>query len=524
MSLNNGGYTPGLQRQQEAVISAHFMHAENMNNDLSLYSEDAFKQKSITVTKEDFLKDIVAKVKTSAQEVIDSRSIQIAQNTRRRHSEYGISDANKVGAAEIITEALLDAWFRKGPLDNSNKLHIRNQVAKSLESGENIKLVVPLLPNKVDTPLKTRGAITCMAEIGLLNRLAEITGVIDKIIADYQPNSDAKSEFLILADGHRFQSALNVGEDKVQEYQNSIKWWIDTLGYSDKIKLTDYEHEVSSHLSSDASMLRKEFMRNAHNLYNERMLPILDTCDVEGSLLRAIECDPIPDEDNQEGRFVPLFKSILYTYEDDLLPKFCERWGLSYQDMYKDITANVYNSFYDLSDSKAKDMKETFLEARPINMDAVKEFFRRDLIENTWNATIKYLTSVKGDRDLFEDPVSQIFPDHIRYTIHSKKGQIGLCTTGSRGGDLVQAWHGVSILRASKKQTSKFDNTSRLSAEGNGAVPVLIEPNGKDDGTPLDRLAQKGQPVFYVDSSLDVQNSEQICDIVQNSLTRRVFR
>ena len=519
-------YSPGLQSREEAVISAHFMHADNMNTDFNLYTQEEFKNKKIEITQDDFLNIIVPAVQNSVQSVIEKRTPQIAQNTRRNHDDYGIDDANKVTAVEIITEALLDYWFRKGPLENSNKLFIRDKVATHLANDEKIQLVVPLLPNKVDTPLKTRGAIPCMAEIGLLSRLAEVTGVINKVLSEYMPESNSQAEFLILADGHRFQDALNVGEDKVQAYQESIKWWIQELGYSDSIKFADYEQVVSLHLGAEGNVKRQELMADAYALYEDIMSPILDSQDMLKSLQNAVDNDPFPDEANVEGRFVPLFKSILYTYEDDELPEYCKKINFSHQDLYREITSHVYEPFSESPELKTNMQytPETILGNGPDNLDDVKETFRRSIIENSWEATIKYLAAVKGDRDLFEDPVSQIFPDHIRYTIHAKKGQIGLCTTGSKKGDLVQAWHGVSLLRPTKKRMTKFDNASCLSVEGQGALPVTIAFNDATENTPLSKLSMADQPIFYVDKKLDVTTAEQVCDVVEKSLTRFVFR
>ena len=524
MNQADSFYSPGLQSREEAVISAHFMHADNMNTDFNLYTQEEFNNKKIEITQDDFLNTIVPAVQNSVQSVIEKRTPQIAQNTRRHHDDYGIHDANKVTAVEIITEALLDYWFRKGPLENSNKLFIRDKIAKHIANDEKIQLVVPLLPNKVDTPLKTRGAIPCMAEISLLSRLAEVTGVINKVLSEYMPESNSRAEFLILADGHRFQDALNVGEEKVQAYQDSIQWWIQALGYDESIKFTDYEQVVSLHLGAEGNAQRHELMADAYALYEDTMSPLLDSQDMLKSLQDAVDNDPFPDEANVEGRFVPLFKSILYTYEDDLLPKYCQKWNVPYQDLYREITSRMYDPFTELSDSKMQHLRETILGIGADNSDDVKEFFRRNLIEHSWEATIKYLAAVKGDRDLFEDPVSQIFPDHIRYTIHAKKGQIGLCTTGSKKGDLVQAWHGVSFLRPTKKNMIKFDNVSCLSVEGHGALPVTIAFNDATEGTPLSRLSQADQPMFYVDKKLDVTTAEQVCDVVEKSMTRFVFR
>ncbi len=518
-------YRPGLQNRNEAVISAHFMHKQNLCDDWKLYSGEEYKGKALSIGSKD-LAEIVDLFPAQIDQVIESRLSRAIASVQRNWRDYDLKAPNKFGAAEIITEIVLDRGFRKGPIENINKNYLYNQIKKSVATSQTVELVVPLLPNKVDTPLKTRGADPDFAEVNLLCRLGEIAGTVAAAYQRYAPEkAPAKAaSFTILADGHRFQSALNVGEEKVNRYQNSLKWWISRLGMEDVIHFRDYEAAVKESLEPSLYARRTHLIEDARSIYSHAMRPIFDVTDIEGSMQRAISSDPYPDEENPEARFVPLFKSILYTYESDRFRSVCDEQGYNYEDLYREITRHVFEPFCELDDEMSESIAGSVSQSKPVPLnDDIKEFFRREFLKTAWDATIEYLAVVKGDRDLLNDPVSFIYPDHIRFTIHSKKGQIGLNTTGARGGELVQAWHGVAYLKPRKNGDIQIDNASRLMSEGENFIPVVIDPQDPGSSDVLSHMSKTGQALFYMHKDLPVSNVSDLKRLVESKMTRLVF-
>ena len=517
-------YRPGLQDRNEAVISAHFMHKQNLRDEWKLYSGEEYKSRALAIGADD-LSEIIDSFPAQIDQVVENRLTRAIASVQRNWRDYEMKAPNKFGAAELITEIVLDRGFRKGPIENINKTYLYDQIKKSVSAGQPVNLVVPLLPNKVDTPLKTNGSDPDFAEINLLCRLGEIAGAVTAAYERYAPGKvpEQSATFTILADGHRFQSALNVGEDKVNRYQASIKWWISRLGMEDVIHFRDYEAAVKDSLEPSLYARRMRLIEDARFIYRHAMSPVFDKADIQGSLERAISADPYPDEENPEARFVPLFKSILYTYESDRFKELCERQGYDYEGLYREITRHAFEPFAELNDEQSIEIVNSLgKESAPLT-DEMKEFFRRELLKTSWDATIEYLAVVKGDRDLLNDPVSFIYPDHIRYTIHSKKGQIGLNTTGARGGELVQAWHGVAYLRPRKNGDIQIDNASRLMSEGENFMPVVVDAQDKGFPDVLSHMGQTGQALFYVHNQLPVNNVGDLKNLIQARMTRLVF-
>lgn len=514
-------YKSGIRSENEAVISAHFMHAQNLNPDYSLYSDEAYQQSSLRLPLGCMQQELIPLLQREMRVVAEARA---AAALRR---------AGNKGVVVAIAELALDRWFRKGARDNVSFEHLCSQISHSLSRGEPVRLVAPLLPFKKDCPLKTRGTLACMAEVDLLCRLGELTEAIALIrhhCGSPARAGQAGAVFTILGDGQRFLTALNIDTYAITRYQQDLQDWIGLLGLQQRVELVDYETMVLGNLSRAGKGQREMLRLNALGLYQSCMAPLFDPDDIETALQRAVEADPLPDTTHSEGRFVPLFKSILYTYQYTFLSDYCARHQLQRQDLYRKVmlqtlqpcpaqSPEAYRQVYDYVHGSS--------DTAPAESDIIA-YLRRQVLHAAWNATISYLAAVKMDRDLLSDPVASFMPQHIRYTIHAKPGQIGLrTTTSTQSASVVQPWHGVSILRPDGCGVLRFDTTSRLQAEGTGARPVVLSDDactschncGSDY---LQRFAGSQQPFFYLHPSIQVANCNELLHLMARELTRRV--
>ena len=64
------------------------------------------------------------------------------------------------------------------------------------------------------------------------------------------------------------------------------------------------------------------------------MMPIMDPSDVNQTIAKAIKLDPDTETSHTQGRFIPLFKSLLYTINYKVLQNYAKHHNYSYVDLY----------------------------------------------------------------------------------------------------------------------------------------------------------------------------------------------
>src|SRR5205814_10721779 len=119
-----------------------------------------------------------------------------------------------------------------------------------------------------------------------------------------------------------------------------------------------------------------------------------------------------------------------------------------------------------------------------------KEHLRQAMLNEVWSATISYIAEIKSDRELTSEPISMCLPDHLRWTIHAKPGQLGLLTPAAFGRP-VQAWAGAAGVKRAGQGGIRLCTLPVLALEGAGAIPVR-----SGDGN--DALEPVRQPLFYL--------------------------
>lgn len=513
-------YRAGLKADGEPVISAHFMHSQALDAGLRLYDDSEFRRESMVLPVSCLSGELLPLLKARCREVAELRS------------EAAVKRAGaKATVTTAILELLLDRWFRKGPRVNVCPVHLCAQIDRAIATRQPVRLVAPLFPFKKDSPLKTRGVHACMAEVDVLCRLAEMTQAISIIRNHFgaRSASGVEAQFLVLGDGHRFSLALNGYPERITRYQREIEAWVEALGFSGAIDVVDYETFVRGRLTRTEAAQREGLRLAARELYESRLSRLLDPADMEATLKRAVAADPLPDSSNEEGRFVPLFKSVLYTYQYDFLRDYCVRHGMDFAPLYRRVMSQAFAPSPQFT---PEDYHRVYVYVHGTSQErpedgAIVEYLRRQVLRAAWSATISYLAVVKMDRDMLGDPVATLLPDHIRFTIHAKPGQIGLrTTTSTQQAAIVQPWHGVSLLRPDGEGRLKFDIVSRLQAEGMRARPVVLS-EGECGGCPSADLPVKamgatGQPLFYVHPAIEAGSCAALMGLMAEKLTRRV--
>ena len=181
---------------------------------------------------------------------------------------------------------------------------------KCLDEGRTINLAANMLPCKLPSPLKSRGEIPDFSEISILCRLGEITGVVNALTAE-AGRSDIKAVFNIAHDGTFFMDSLFYPEKIPTAYRQNIAWWIDTLGFSDRIASRQYTDLLDDPSVFEMKARFVQSRQEAREILDRSLDSIFDPKDMQTTLERAIQRDPFPDATNPEGRFVPLLKSVM---------------------------------------------------------------------------------------------------------------------------------------------------------------------------------------------------------------------
>ena len=134
------------------------------------------------------------------------------------------------------------------------------------------------------------------------------------------------------------------------------------------------------------------------------------------------------------------------------------------------------------------------------------------MLREVWDATILYMAEIKSDRDLSEEPILTCLPDHFRWTIHAKRGQIAIAVP-TASGLTVQAWAGTAVFKHTRGGI-KLCTLPVLALEGAGATPIKI-----DDRSNL--LGLEDQPFFYIYPDVEFDGIPDFLAKLEPAIVRR---
>jgi len=206
--------------------------------------------------------------------------------------------------------------------------------------------------------------------------------------------------------------------------------------------------------------------------------------------------------------------SLVYTINYKTLKKFEKLPARDYRALYRELTGHIFEPYAVLSESELQSIsQEMKAHAAFWPTNRMKEFLRQSMLEEAWAAAIEYIAEIKSDRELEEDPMLSCLPDHFRWTIHAKSGQLAILTPTALGTP-VQAWAGSAVFKLTKKNKIKLCTLPVLALEGVGAIPVKVK-------TMDDDLALKGQPLFYIYPDIAFHGLDDFVSKVKSTLERK---
>jgi hypothetical protein len=508
-------YKAGLDRIQEAVISSHFMHKLAKNTALKLYDEEQFATRSLEIDVEVVYESLVPTLLSASNAFCVDRAVIAKARARENYRKYGLDDPRDVGIAQFITEVMLDRQYLRGPRDSCARELLCSKVEDRIESDSPIEMVIPALPFKLSSPLKTRGRLPDLAEVNFILGLYEVARTIELIYRETRPNLRGRvAGFTVVSDGTRFNKLVNEPDRVVERYRTYLDLWIERLGFQRYITLLDYRSLLRDRLPRATWEAKSAIRKVALSKYANALLPIFDPCDMPATIMAAARVEPDPEYSNPEGRFVSLLKSLVYTIDYKALKKFDRLRGGQYLALYRDLTAHIFNPYAILSDTElpsSQDEADASADSAPT--ERVKEYLRRLMLNEAWSTAIDYMAEIKSDRDLEEDPILTCLPDHFRWTIHAKSGQLALLTPTALGIP-VQPWAGAAVFKLAKHDKIKLCALPVLALEGVGAVPVRV--SGKEDA-----LALANQPLFYIYPDIEFVDLNDFLSRVRRSLVRK---
>lgn len=501
-------YQSGLDPVREQVISSHFMHALNRNKDLALYDDAEFQKRSLTLSSHVLDSVVLPWLLRSSEEFVIERVKTARTKAREHYSDYGLQAGADVSHEHMIAEVMFDKQFSLQSGRYCSRRAVSEQIAATIRGGDQIRMVIPALPFKFSSPLKTRGSQPDLGEINFLLCLFEIAATVDSLYRAANPGADGPlATFTVVSDGKRFSEIVNQSRDGIDCYEAQISSWIARLGIEGYVSAIDYALLMERFLPPDYSSVKMQQTIDARYEYEQVMWPIFDAKDMEATLGRATMVDPNPESENPAGRFVSLVKSLSYILDYPSLAPFRVHEPRLYSSLVQELTAAMFEPEHS-GGGVTHNQSLGPLSTTSSNKTQLLHQMRREL----WEAAIGYIAEIRGDRDLPSDPIMKCLPGCLRWTIHAKAGQFALRLPSTEGLN-VQPWAGTGLIKVARGGRIKIATLPVLALEGRKASPVVLSAIATNED-------EVKQPFFYVDESLSVKDEPTLLDIFGMSLLR----
>ncbi|MDQ1920921.1 L-tyrosine/L-tryptophan isonitrile synthase family protein [Massilia pseudoviolaceinigra] len=509
-------YHVGLSKKREMVISSHFMHKISQNPSLHLYKNRYFQSKRLVINREFVIEELIPILKSACADFCEKRATAAKRRALSRYKSFGYDTEQMIGASEIITEALLDKEFSRNGEKYNSRHELNEKVRRMIDEKGAIEMTMPALPFKIPSPLKSRGDAPDLGEINFLLSVYEIARTLE-IICQKEACSETgiQVRFAIVSDGSRFDDIVNESGNTLRMYQDKLAGWITLLGVEAYIQLIDYRLLLRDKLPKKIFDSKLELFRQAHASYTKALWPVFDPDDMVASFEAARQVELDPEYGNAEGRFFSLFKSLVYTVKYKALQElsFCSDDQRSV--IYRELTAHLFQPYDSDAAAAAMPMWTDAVNEAGIDLSLeVKERLRKAMLAEAWGAAINYISEIKSDRDLAEDPILTCLPEYLRWTIHAKQGQLAIATPPILGMS-VQPWAGSAVFRLTSKGGIRLCTLPSLILEGASAIPVVVEENGGSGAY--------SQPLFYLDKDLGIADVADLLPLLRDSYTRQRF-
>jgi len=506
-------YQSGLDRIQEPVVSSHFMH--RFCNDFSMdnYDCDEFRTRSQYISIEAVSDILIPTLLNASRAFCREHLAEIKARARENFADYGLSSPDDVGTANFIAEVMFDRNYSKESARYYSRRLLASELAPRIRAGMPIRMVIPALPFKISSPLKSRGQLPDLAEVNFLLLLYEIVLTVELLYREARPDILGRlAGFAVVSDGSRFSALVGERESVVRNYRRQLLCWIERLGIADSIRIYDYRALLSERLLPALQQKKMQLSESAVAEYAHIMWPIFDPLQAAASLRLAASAEPDPERENPQGRFGSLLKSLVYTIHYKSLNRD-GRPALSRQlQLYRELTGHLFEPYVALSPQEIPQALQEIAAGGAIS-DKAREYLRQSMLREVWEATILYMAEIKSDRELEEEPILSCLPAHIRWTIHGKQGQLAIAVPTALGLS-VQAWAGAAVFKQVKRGKIKLCTLPVLALEGVGAIPVRVQDS-------VDALGLGDQPLFYIYPDVGCEDIPNFLGRLATSLIRR---
>jgi hypothetical protein len=510
------GYRVGLNRIQESVISSHFMHRISQNSSLNLYQQQDFQAKLLRINQAQLVDGLIPILAAASTRFCKERANAAYNRAAAKWREYGLDNSSLIGASEAITETLLDKQFSRNGARYNERSVLNDRLKNAIDRNRRIEMVIPALPFKISSPLKSRGSLPDLGEANFLLSLYEIARTVEMIYRAERPDhQEPLARFTVVADGYRFNEAVNKSSTEIEAYQAALNNWVEILGVGEYLRIVDYRSLLRKGLSTDILSAKQEILRHSRTAYADALWPIFDPNDMSATFQAATKVELDPEHGNPEGRFVTLLKSLVYTINYKTLRSMNGLSDENQAELYRELTAHLFEPYSEDNAPRECGFSSTHSAIQTAQMTSeLKEELRRSMLREVWAAAIDYIAEIKSDRDLDEDPILSCLPEHLRWTIHAKGGQIAIATPPILG-ICVQAWASSAVFRHTTKGKVRLCSLPALLLEATEAIPVGFVPN--DDGH------TSSQPLFYIDKNVGAESIEDLLVILRDKFTRQRF-
>jgi len=509
-------YEAGLSSVRESVVSEHFMSRIGHDPTLGLYTAADYRSKAINIPSSVLYGELLPILKAESLAFVERRVAATRIRAQQNFLEYGRSSPNEVSTLDFIAEVMFDRQFARATKEGVSRAALSKHMEGLVQQRLPVHMVIPALPFKCTSPFKARGRDPDLGEVGFLLSLFEVARVIDVFYSEALGGGEHDPAcFSVICDGRRFAVLAVQSEENISQYQDGLRRWVAALGIGDHMEVLDYEEVLATKLPKDLLARKGSIRGKVYAQYVQHMQPLLDVEDMDRSLVQAIRDEIDPETYYSEGRFVPLFKSLIHTIRYQEVARFAQHHGRDYEDLHAVLTRNIFTPFIKLSEDELHSIARHVADPdSPLDVsDAeVYEYLRRAMLNQAWDATMQYLAEIRSDRDLELDPLSTCFPHAIRWTIHAKRGQFTIQSNPACGFQ-VQPWHGAGVFKRTRGRL-KLCSLPIVLLEGKDAVPVVV---GDDD------TAENGpeQAVFYVSSDVPFSSTDELLAALASGFTRR---
>jgi hypothetical protein len=494
-------YQVGLDEVREQVVSSHFMHKLCRDSRLDLYDDQTFSNRSVAIETRTVYERLLPSLLDACAAFSRERAAAAKLRAVANHCEYGLNSRAKVGYEEYLAEVMFDPHFQRGPRQTCSRLSIRDRIRERLGNGLPIDMVIPALPFKFSSPLKTRGPLPDLGDLNFILGLYEIVAAAELLHREAYPDRPgACARFTVVSDGSRFNRLVGEPDHTVSRYQAHLRRWVTRIGLQDRIKILDYSELLQVQLPADVRETKASFREKFRVEYSDALWPVFDPADTVATLTAALRADPDPESSNLDGRFVSLLRSLVHTIRYQSLDRLAGLSAQMMQSLYREVSAHMFEPF-------APDVPAL------ASLDITKEQLRRSMLTEAWRAAIEYMAEIKSDRELSRDPILDCLPQFIRWTIHSKAAQLAI-STATASGISVQSWAGAGVFKLTKQGRIKLCTLPVLALEGVGATPVCIRESDSE-------LEFAQQPLFYVYPDIKFASVDDLLERIGTQLVRK---